>query len=152
LVWDLQYFSTAVVLSVKGPALSGYSAWSAGITNNLTNYLDSATGDGFPNLLKYATGSSPTNSDNLARLTPLLLGGAMGLRFNRNTNATDVIFWVEGCEAATNDSAWMGIATNVGGVWSPSQPESGTGTPVSVSIVDPVTATTRFLRLRITKP
>ncbi|MFH0879663.1 MAG: choice-of-anchor Q domain-containing protein [Lentisphaerota bacterium] len=41
--------------------MQGYWAWVGAITNGLTNYNDCATGDGYPNLLKYATGSCPTN-------------------------------------------------------------------------------------------
>lgn len=65
----------------------GYWAWAAGITNGLTNYTDSATGDGYPNLLKYAMGSDANASDELARMTGAFSNGLLQMHFNRNTNA-----------------------------------------------------------------
>ena len=60
------------------------------VTNSLTNYTQSAAGDGYPNLLKYATGSSPTNADNLARMGCGVSNGIFELRFNRNATAVIV--------------------------------------------------------------
>ena len=121
----------------------------------MTDYNQSATGDGYPNLLKYATGSSPTNSDNLAAMNGARTGGQFELKFNRNTNALDTTLIVEGSYASTNDAPWNGIATNTAGVWSgpASASETGTNNPVSVTVQDtaPV-ATNRFLRLRVTRP
>ena len=134
---------------------TGYDLWVAQITNGLTNYSDSATGDGYPNLLKYATGSSPTNSDTLAALDCLWTNDLFYLTLNRNTNAIDTTLIVEGSYALTNDAAWNGIATNAEGVWSgpATVSEVGSGNPVSVTVqdTDPA-ATNRFLRLRVTRP
>ena len=71
--WAVTYDPASVVLSVTGAvAVGGYELWASAITNSQTNYTDSATGDGYPNLLKYATGSSPTTPDQLARIGELL--------------------------------------------------------------------------------
>lgn len=132
----------------------GYWVWAGAITNGLTNITDSATGDGYANLLKYATGSSPTDNDALASLGGELADGFFALRFNRNTNASDVTLVVEGSESATNGAPWQGIATNVLGSWGGATNivEAGTGTPVTVSVADPSPATNRFLRLRVSRP
>ena len=134
----------------------GYWAWAGAITNSLTNSSDCATGDGYPNLLKYATGSSPTNSDSLARLSGGQSNGFFSL-FNRNTNAVDVTLVLEGAESITNDATWNGIATNINGSWggATNVAEIGATNPVAVTILDPGPAgegSYRFLRLRVTGP
>lgn len=84
--------------------------------------------------------------------------GFFALRFNRNTNASDVSLVVEGSDALTNDAPWTGIATNVLGSWGGATNvyESGTGTPIVVRVQDTTAqsgaATNRFLRLRVTRP
>ena len=134
----------------------GYWAWAASITNGLTNLNQSAIGDGHANLLKYAAGSCPTNSDNLAAMSGTqTTNGFFALNFNRNTNANDITLIAEGNYDLTNSAAWNGIATNIAGSWggAANVTETGTGTPVAVSIQDPApTATNRFLRLRVTRP
>ena len=133
----------------------GYWSWAALITNGLTNYDQCATGDGYQNLLKYVTGSSPTNSDVLADMGCAQANGAFILNFNRNTNADDVTLIVEGAEAMTNDATWNGIVTNINGTgWNSTDvTETGTTNPVTVTVQDTVpgsTSTNRFLRLRVT--
>lgn len=142
--------------SAGSTPLTGYDAWAASIMNGLTNATDCAAGDGYPNLLKYATGSSPTNSDGLARTGTVMSNGVCWLTFNRNTNASDVTFIVE---AATNltASAWLCIATNFhNGGWQPADlvDEAGIGVtnPVSVSVKDDSGLPTRFMRIVVTRP
>ena len=134
----------------------GYWAWALGITNGYTGVTDCTMGDGYPNLLKYATGSSPTNGDSLARMNGTqTTNGFFALRFNRNTNANDITLIAEGSYNATNDAPWNGIATNLNGSWggATNVSESGTSSPVSVSVQDiAANATNRFLRLRVTRP
>jgi hypothetical protein len=139
---------------VVAPSPTGYWGWAAAIANGLTNYSDCATGDGYPNLLKYATGSSPTVPDARAQLMEESSDGFFLLRFNRNTNATDVTLIVESAFAATNGAPWRGIASNIHGAWggSPNVVESGTATPVTVTVREPVPATNRYMRLRVTRP
>lgn len=133
----------------------GYGTWIGAITNGLTNLDDCATGDGYPNLLKYATGSSPTNSDEFARL---LCGHGSGLfsLFNRNTNAVDVTLIVEGASSVSNGATWSGIATNINGSWggATNVAETGATNPVTVTVQDPnpASGTNRFIRLRVSRP
>lgn len=134
---------------------SGYWAWAASITNGLTNGTDFAVADGYPNLLKYATGSSPTQTDELAQMRAYVTNGLFALRFNRNTNATDVSLFVEATGSVSNGAPWQGIATNLGGSWGAATnvTENGGGTPVSVTVTDPAGPTSnRYLRLRVTTP
>jgi hypothetical protein len=133
----------------------GYWVWTGAITNGLTNLTDSATGDGYANLLKYATGSSPTNSDTLPALNGDTSTGLFALRFNRNTNASDITLIAEGSTDVTNNAPWNGIATNILGSWggATNMIETGTATPVTVTIADTApAATNRFLRIRVTRP
>lgn len=132
-----------------------YWWWASAITNGLTNANQCATGDGYPNLLKFATGSNPTQSDSLARMNCTQTNGLFALRFFRNTNAFDVTLLVEGSYAATSHAPWTGLATNIGGTgWNTTNVvESGAGSPVVVTVQDAVTgATNRFLRLRVMRP
>ena len=141
----------------QGPEQSpvGYWAWASSITNGMTNYNDCAAGDGFPNLLKYATGSSPTQSDGLAELNCTQSNGLPVLIFNRNTNAIDVTMIVQGAFALSNKVSWRGLATNINGSWGGANNvvESGAGNPVTCEVQDVVPLlTNRFLRLKVTLP
>ncbi len=136
-------------------AATNYDAWAAQITNGLTAYNQCATGDGYPNLLKYATGSSPTHPDQLAQLSGTESNRAFSLRFNRNTNALDITLIVEGRGMIGGGAPWVGIATNRSGAWTgpATVTETGTGSPVSVFVRDTVSnAISRFLRVRVTQP
>jgi len=134
----------------------GYWAWAAAITNSQTNITNSATGDGYPNLLKYATGSSPTNADTLARLSESLgTNNVFSVVFNHNPNANDVTIYVEQSGALNNGAPWTDIATNINGTWvgSTNVTETGASSPTIVSVADTTPASTnRFFRLRVTKP
>ncbi len=148
--------SLVAVLSVTNPPPpTGYDAWAAQITGTNTAYNQSATGDGYANLLKYATGSSPTNSDNRAQMKSTQTNGLFALKFSHNTNATDLILYVEGAYTTTNDAPWVGIATNNHGSWGTTTNVSeDTGTDPATDVVwdTDATATNRFLRLRVTRP
>jgi hypothetical protein len=136
------------------PELPGYAGWAAGIANGLANYNDCAAGDGYPNLLKYATGGSATEPDQVARMEPSGEDGLPRLLFRRNTNATDVIFLIEAADAI-DAVVWRGIATNLAGVWSPPGlvEEEGAGNPVTCTVVDPEPLeANRFLRLKVEMP
>ena len=52
------------------------------------------------------------------------------------------------------DAIWRGIATNLGGIWSPPVvAEEGSGNPVTCTVADPEPlASNRFLRLRVILP
>jgi hypothetical protein len=141
-------------LPTNAPA-SGYNMWASSITNGQTNYNDSATGDGYPNLLKYATGSSPTTPDMMAHMNMQASGATFAIKFNRDTNATDVTLVVEGADTVVNGALWNGITTNKDGMWSPTGMviETGNGSPKSVTVQDTSSnATSRYLRLRVIRP
>lgn len=134
---------------------AGYWAWIAAATNGQTDIAQSASGDGYANLLKYATGGNPTNADHMARISHSATGGLLTLSFNRNTNAYDVTILVEGGHSMANGAAWKPIATNFNGSWggATNVTEGASGNPVDVSVRDAPTGTSnRFLRLRITRP
>ena len=135
--------------------LAGAGAWFGAITNGLTNDLDCATGDGVPNLLKYATGSSPRIADDLMLLNWKWRALMPTLIFHRNPSATDVIFVVESAEAISNGAVWRGLATNAGGSWqgATNVTESASGHPVECTVTDPLALdSNRFLRLRVSRP
>ena len=154
--WKTENASTYIVLSItSAPAASGYDLYANAITNGLSGYADDADGDGFANLLEYVTGGNPTNADLNARIGGGRTNGLLALNFLRNTNAIDATLIVEGSFAATNGADWVGIATNIGGLWggATNVTESGLGSPVNVSVQDTqAAATNRFLRLRVTRP
>ena len=156
-IWNVGYeLDKWVVLSVTNPPVpTGYDAWATGITNGQTAYNQFATGDGYPNLLKYATGSSPTNSDGRAQMNSTQTNGLFALKFSHNTNTTDLILYVEGTYTTTNDATWVGIATNDHGSWgSATNVSEDTSTDPATDVVwdTDATATNRFLRLRVTRP
>ena len=45
------------------------------------------------------------------------IGGQFALKFIRATNSVDATLIVEGSYASTNDSEWIGFATNIAGSW-----------------------------------
>ncbi len=156
LEWAVDYTPNTLILRIQQkPPETGFAAWVSSITNGLTNAQDCATHDGFPNLLKYATGSNPTNSDRLPLLDMTMSSGGPLLKFHRNTNATDVKFIVEAGTNIERGATWDGIATNLNGSWGDSSDiiEDGAGTPVTVSVKDTAPVTDgRYLRLRIGSP
>ena len=132
-----------------------YRGWASAITNGQTNDTDCAAGDGVPNVLKYAAGSTnPMVSDDLAQLD-LNCGLVPMLVFCRNPNAADLQWIVEGADVVSNGVVWRGLATNINGSWggATNVHESGTGTPVVCTVEDSVPLlTNRFLRLKVTRP
>lgn len=142
----------ATIGSVTNLAVPGYAGYAAQIPDaGQRDPLDDPDGDGYANLLEYATGASPTNADALARLTGTLADGSLHLRFGRNTNAIDATLIVEGANDLTNGTPWLGVATNANGSWGglTNVNESG-ASPASVDLQD--LATNRFLRLRVLRP
>ena len=133
----------------------GYWAWASEITNGLTNDIDCAAGDGVPNLLKYATGSCATESDDLALLNLVFGGGVPTILFNRNPNATDITLVIQGADEMSDAAEWRGLATNLNGSWggAANVSEAGQGNPVACAVADVVPLqTNRFLRLKVTRP
>jgi DNA/RNA endonuclease G (NUC1) len=119
--WRLQWFAT---------------------TNNSGLAADDVvlTSDGLPNLVKYALGLDPL----VAATNPVvgdIASGFLRLTAPRNSNATDISFWVE-----ATDNVRTGWSTNgVVDQTTTTQFQAHDGTPVS-------SAPERFLRLRVSRP
>ena len=144
-----------VVQAYEGQLAFGYDIWATDITNGLTGPTECATGDGAPNLLKYATGSSATQADDYPFLVGNWSNQIWKCDFHRNTNAWDVTIYIQRSSGITNGAPWNDIATNAYGSWNGATnvSESGTGNPVSCLYQDyaPL-ASNGFLRLRVTRP
>ena len=147
---------TVVHFQLQPPLPSTFTAWAGAITNGLTNATDCAAGDGYPNLLKYATGSSPTHPDSLAKMGQVITNGHLWITFNRNTNATDVTLVVQTTTNLTvTASGWVGVASNVhNSGWVPSNlvREIGATNPVTTAVKDNSGLPTGFMRLQVTGP
>ncbi len=79
----------------------------------------------------------------------------MNIEFPRNTNATDVTFTLQRTTELTNPSGWVGLVTNVAGVWNPPAlvVETGATNPVSVTVSDaPTNHPAADYRLKIQWP
>lgn len=118
-------------------------------------YHDDPDGDGYVNLLEFATGGDPTNADAIAALS-LAPGtnSTPAMRFTRNTNSADqMTLVVEGTDENSDASPWTGIATNISGLWTgpATVTESGVDSPVEV-LVEETGTTNRLLRLRVIPP
>jgi autotransporter-associated beta strand protein len=152
LSWGVNYATDAIVLQVSGTATSRYETWKAqfGVVQGPEGDDDS---DGYRNLLEYATGANPTNIDAAAKMNGGKTNGVLYLRFTRDPDSTDVRYWVEGANATSNNAAWSGVATNIGGSWGGAANVQETGVnPRTVTVSDTVVATQRFMRLRVTRP
>jgi hypothetical protein len=132
----------------------GYWAWAAAITNGLTNLTQCAAGDGIPNLLKYATGSSPSNSDDLPLLRAYTAGGLRMLEFHRQPDLPDAVIHLETTTdpSLTPDWGLISIYTNGAWDWDPIIHETA-GDPVTVTVSDlGPSFSNYFWRLRVTYP
>jgi hypothetical protein len=127
--------------------LNALQAWRLakfGTSANTGIAADSAnpTGDGIPNLMKYALGLDPLSTNAAARPLAILTNGYLQMTFSR-TNDPLLIYSVEGTADFT---AWTNIWSSTGA--------SNVPGPVTVRDTNtPVSGTTRrFLRLRVTAP
>jgi autotransporter-associated beta strand protein len=128
-------------------ALNALQAWrfaKFGTSANTGLAADSAnpSGDGIPNLMKYALGLDPLSTNAAARPLAILTNGYLQMTFSR-TNDPLLIYSVEG---TADFSAWTNIWSSTGA--------SNVPGPVTVRDTNtPVSSTTRrFLRLRVTVP
>lgn len=153
--WQVDVTPAAVTLSVVSGGIppAGYDLFAAQVTNpSARGYADDPDGDGYANLLEYATGASPTNADTVARLLGARAGGALQAVFGRDTNAADITVVVEGADRVAGP--WQGVLTNSNGAWSgpAAYAETGATSPVQVTVTDVTNAPSRHLRLRISRP
>jgi hypothetical protein len=146
---------TAVNETLELAPASGYALWAQQIPVSAPRdpFAD-ADGDGFANLLEYATGGNPLVPDNQSRLSATITNGVFELDFNRDTNSVDVTIVVESTAALGSNPTWLGVATNQFGIWSGSVPvqETGSGNPRRVAVLDTAGPGARFYRLRVTQP
>jgi autotransporter-associated beta strand protein len=158
MLWNVDYQSAAVVLSVTSVPPTGYDAYALQITNALLRAAQAdADGDGFANLLEYVTGDNPNNPVNTNSLMSAgRTNSALSLIFFHDITTTDATLYVEGSYNSTNDATWATVNINSNGVWS--SPATVTENPIApplyqanVQDTDPA-ATNRFLRLRVTRP
>jgi autotransporter-associated beta strand protein len=163
LSWQVDYQSGAVVLRVTGTANnSSYAAWArnnqAGLGSQ-TNLWDDPGNRGLPNLARYAFGGSATSGAEVARLATALNPTNHGftIRFQRNSDAQDLSYFVEDVPDLGRANAWSCILSNIlGSGWQGSMPWTETPLTYGVSTVE-VTYTdpnssSHFFRTRVTKP
>lgn len=143
----------ALVIHGVGPLLTPLQKWRQqyfGTTNDTGSAANDADpeGDGLLNLLEYAMGRNPTNTDAAGAVNLVVTGAVAGLTFNLTTNAPDVFVQMQQNTVGLHTNAWTttGIldtrATN--GAW----------IQVSAWVTNPPPAdlTNLFLRLKATVP
>ena len=155
LVAGTTYHYTLVATNAGGSAQGAdlsFTTWTAlqawrqkyfGTINNSGTAADTyvASGDGLPNLLKYALGLNPLVATD-SPVTCSLTGGYLTLRVSRSSRAGGVSYLLESTD-------------NLGGVWSTSSVviDVDTSTLLQGHDVNPVSGTSRrFMKLRITAP
>jgi microcystin-dependent protein len=123
--------------------LLDFDRWitSFGLSGAAASFTADADADADENGFEWATGTNPTNAQSFDSLTISSTRSNVLIGFTRNTNATDVIFSLLRSTNLATSGAWTAIATNSAGVWTPSGivTESGSNSPVNVTISDPLT-------------
>jgi hypothetical protein len=149
------YHYTLVATNTAGSAQGTdqtFTTWTAlqawrqkyfGTINNSGNAADTyvATGDGLPNLIKYALGLNPLVATS-SPVTGNLTGGCLTLKVPRSSSAPGVSYFMESTDS-------------LGGVWSTSSVviDVDTSTLLQGHDVNPVSGTSqRFMRLRVSQP
>ncbi|WP_372807246.1 sulfatase-like hydrolase/transferase [Pontiella sp.] len=134
-----------VSISVTIPA--HYDDWIGllGMTSGLYRPGEDADGDLADNVFEWATGSNPTQP---ASVRPLHIGGN-SVRFSRNTNAVDMVYYLQSTTNLVASNGWTTVATNRLGAWSPPGlvAESGTNNPVEVTVPVDTSGENEFYRL-----
>jgi carboxypeptidase D len=135
-----------------------------GTTNNAGSAANNSDpdGDGFPNLMEYGTSRNPTIADIGPVISPVQVHTNntdwFGCWFLRNTNATDVSFYVQ-TTAFISSLTWSNVVSysNCCGWTGPglARESAVASNVVSVTALDsqPVLGSTnRFMRLKVTQP
>ncbi len=105
-------------------------------------------GDGLPNLLKYAFGLDPTQSDATAGL-PVVgsVGGALTLTYIQRTDISDITYVVEVSSDLVTWSSGVTYTQQISSI-----PIDAQHNQVTVKALPVVGATARFIRLKVTQP
>lgn len=129
-MWRMAYFGTA---SNTGAAADGADV----------------DFDGIPNLLEYATGNYPTLT-NGPLLAVSITNNHLAVIFSRAKAATDVAIHVEAADSL------LGLLSGGTEIWSSATAPylGGSANSAPVTVIDPsaATNTSRFLRLKVTRP
>ena len=152
------------ISAVEPATLDQWRALWFGTTSNSGAAADNADpdNDGLPNLLEYAFGLNPTNSDQDWTLSALLIhtnsADWLACSFLRNTNAADLTFSVQASESLLSP-LWSNLVNWTGATgWSTPSFASETGigpgrVRVTVRDAQPISAAgDRYLRLVVTRP
>jgi hypothetical protein len=129
-------------LATTFSALQAWRLAAFGTSSNSGNASDTYDfdGDGVPNLLEYALGTSPTQAASMSTPVSGASGNRLTLTFLRAVNGVTYI-----AEASPDLASWTTIATNPGSV--------GQNVTVSDTVDLPAgNPPQRFLRLRVTSP
>jgi len=102
------------------------------------------SGDGLPNLLKYALGLNPLVSETTASvITEDATTGYLRLTVTKNTAATDITFSIVGTTDLTNAASWSAANVVV---------DQNTASTLQAHSSTPVSSGSSFLRLLVTRP
>jgi len=156
--WVLAYSPTAVVLSVTGRVqFVNYDIFSSYYSLGSDSDLNDPNHNGIPNLMEYALGNDPTSRVYRSAITHGKSNGWFQIQFTRNTDATNICYFVEAANVLTGGGDWSCILSNLQNTgwlgpasFTESAPSNGVAV-VTVSDIAPA-ATNRFLRLRVAKP
>ena len=139
--------ATGAVLNVtSGPSAQPYASWAALYPNIDTTPTSCPSGDGIPNLVKYALGLNPTVvAANPVTMNQLVVNGSTYLQLSVNRNPAVNSVLIEGLSTGT-----MADPNS----WSANSTVTMTNTPSVFTVRDALpleTNSKRFIRLRFTQ-
>lgn len=150
--------SDAPVL-IERIGLADWRQTNFGVTTDTGNAANSAnpSGDGVPNLLKYALGGNPNTPDGASILpTVTLVSGQLQFSFRCDASITDITYTVQASSDLMN---WTDNATSTGGAATVAAngsgaiiTDSGSGQRNVVVSVPELPNENQFFRLKVTTP
>ncbi|MFD0893871.1 DNRLRE domain-containing protein [Luteolibacter ambystomatis] len=154
LMWDTSQLDTSGTLRVRAatPIETWRQNWfGTGADAGLAADLATPAGDGVSNLLKYATGTEPSQPAFTRLPRPVSISRKPGIRFQRNLLATDVGYEVH---ASGDLIQWLVVASRTAGasIWAlngAQVTDDGTGQVTITETASP--GSQRFLRLKVTR-
>ena len=130
----------------SGPSAQPYASWAALYPNIDTTPTSCPSGDGIPNLVKYALGLNPTVvAANPVTMNQLVVNGSTYLQLSVNRNPAVNSVLIEGLSTGT-----MADPNS----WSANSTVTMTNTPSVFTVRDALpleTNSKRFIRLRFTQ-